>query len=147
MILANVLMFWNVYETDWICYLTSVVADICHYILISYWPNESVMIKTDDINNSQFQLQSNYFVSFCDLQIWSQQTCASVLWREEHVVVQRGGMHTTPRPRGAIHFSTAAVGETRTTLFSGGIALRSASKASKVLYDCFYIIIIHNNVW
>lgn len=87
------------------------------------------MVKMNDENNSKLQPQSKYFGSYCDLHLQSR---ASALWRGERVMAQRGGLPTTPRPRGARCFTTVAVGGTRTTSLTGDIVLRSALRELRV---------------
>lgn len=70
--------------------------------------------------------------SYCDLQRWRLKRCASVLWTGEHVSDQRGGLHTTPRPRDARSFTTADAVETRITSDPGDSVLESALEAERV---------------
>lgn len=66
------------------------------------------------------------------LQSRSPPSRASAPWTAEHVTVQRGGSHSTPRPRDASRFPTVVAGETRTTSRPGKTASSSASEAERV---------------
>lgn len=83
---------------------------------------------------------------FCVLfQNWSPQTHVPFPFTEGHVTVQSGGSHTTPSPRGAKCFLTAAVGGMRTTSLSAKAASPSASKAEGVwLHDWYCKCAFHS---